>query len=246
MNTIYYYFIVDTSDNSRGAKNNYLLMRAIEILKSKHAYGICLRIIEFNEGSKIGESCDPYKFSSFDLKWIEGTKTRSDLGSALELLLNDLQITVVHKEEYIAPMIIFLCWNVASDDYKSALNTIKECSSVYNNAVKIAIGDFRDESIKNMLLEITETSELLIQFEDGLFYEGMYHYSLLEHILNLTKLVEEEQNHRKRMSRSSNPTVLQNSIYEDSSINQGNENSLQTIDENIDWGDDELNDDGGW
>lgn len=90
----------------------------------------------------------------------------ADLGCALDLLNAGLsrKSFLCPTHTYTLPLIFFITDGNYTDDYKKALNTLKE-NNWYKHSIKLAIGLGNDVDL-SVLQEITDNPELVISLEN--------------------------------------------------------------------------------
>lgn len=169
---LHVFYVLDTSGSMEGAKIS-ALNHAMEectqalstVAKSNGDARLKIAVLEFNSGCKWITSNGPELMEDFEWEYLTAGGL-TDIGSALEELDSKLSrhAFLDSMTGALIPVIIFMTDGYATDDYKSALEQIRQ-NKWFKRGTKIGFAIGEDADAK-MIAEVVGNSEAVIKTTD--------------------------------------------------------------------------------
>jgi uncharacterized protein YegL len=166
--TMVLFFVIDTSGSMVGSKLGAVntaieeVIPAIKEISDENADAqIKIAVLEFSSGARWITSNGPMELEQFHWNDLESAGV-TDLGAACKALNEKLSTKAFMKEATgsFAPAIFLLSDGEPTDDWQSALTTLKE-NKWFKTAVKVAVA-IGDDANKEVLKEFTGTMEAVL------------------------------------------------------------------------------------
>lgn len=188
---LHVFYILDTSGSMEGekiSKLNHAMEETTEALtvmaKSNGDAKLKIAVMEFNSGCKWVTTNGPESMEDFEWEYLKAGGL-TDIGTALTELDSKLSrhAFLNSMTGALMPVIIFMTDGYATDDYKGALDKIRE-NKWFQRGTKIgfAIGDDADAS---MIASVVGSKEAVIKTTDLVLFERIMKFvSVTSSMLN--------------------------------------------------------------